>query len=194
MLVLTETECKEQYKSTLDRIAGAALIQYTLVATVNFIVINSLPFYQFLGFNIAQTTWAGVSHAAAVALNLYVSRNLLYLTKLTKMYPKHRRLFRFLSCHHSWFINPFGLRGVRFRKPVLSSILYLGVLAFGFVPSIQMLDTDKYYNSLPKGYEFWWIYLSVSILSILHFISLSVLINRIVNHGNTLWNGHYFSR
>jgi hypothetical protein len=193
MPLLTESECKDQHKSTLDRIASVALLQYTLVATVCFVFINELPSYQFLGFNISRTAWGGVSHAAFLVLNLYMIGNLHYLSKLVRMYPKQRRILRFLSCHHSWFLNPFGLCGVRVRWPIASSILYLGALMFGLFPAVHLLDTDSYYQSL-SGYKLWSIYIPVVVLSILHLISLFVLMQRITEHGNLLWSGYYFPR
>jgi hypothetical protein len=193
MRVLSRQECQEQYLSTLNLLSRVVLFQYTFILTINYVFLgdpNST--YSILGLELPRFAWATVANVGCVALNLYVVRHIRYLSKLVAVYPELRRKLRFLTWHHSWFLNPFRGWCLRVQPRAFpTALLHAGVLHLGLFPSAHMLDGDPTYGSL-YGYPFWFTYVTVAALILLHFVSIYSVLGSVMRHNNTLWKGRYY--
>ena len=183
---LSEAECKEQYKATLDKVASIVLFQYSFIATINFICWRNLTSFPFIELELSRVDWAFVSNAVAAATTLYVCRHLRYLDMLVRLYPKQRRSFRFLAWNHTWLLNPFG----RYRLPFvhllrLNLLPYMVITSLGTLPGLYFLDRSQLPPNL--DYRFWSTWGGAVALATINVYSVIRLLWEIFRHSNTLW-------
>ncbi|CAN5808513.1 hypothetical protein BH23GEM7_BH23GEM7_10840 [soil metagenome] len=193
MRVLSQQECQEQYLATLKLLSGVVLFQYGFILTINYVFVgNPNETHSILGLELSRFAWATAANVGSVALNLYIVRHIRYLSKLVLVYPQLRRKLRFLTWHHSWFLNPFRGWCLRVQpRAYPTALLHLGLLFFGLFPSIHMLDADLTYRTL-HGYPFWFTYVTVAVLSMLHLVSICFVGGSLMKHNNILWKGRFF--
>lgn len=186
--VLTEEACREQYTATLDKLANISLFQYTFIATVNFIWLRHLTSFKFLELELSRTDWAFVSNIILAATNLYVCRHLRYLDKLVKLYPKRRRVFRFLAWNHTWLLNPFGRYRLRLVHLLKQNLLpYISIVALGALPGLYFLKRDV--PQQQSDLKFWVTWGVAVAFATLNVYSVLLLLYQVYRHSNTLWMG-----
>lgn len=182
LLLLTGAEIRDQYRATFDHMAKVALLQYTLGITALYLVIKGPASLAFLGLDFTRVSWAFIAAASGSALNLHIARTLRMLDRLVVLYPEQRRTLRFIATTHSWFLNPFGLWGLRvFRQPVMASLPYFAVI-FGigyaaaalFSPPLFPILLQRKFHPL------------MMVLMLLHLGSMLFLFHRVVRHGDLL--------
>jgi hypothetical protein len=200
--ILSAAEAREQYQSTLSTIAHTALFQYTFVAAILYVAETQTgaTTYELLGFRFSRVGWGWIGLLGSTTINLYIGRLITYLISLGSLYPFERRVLRYLTRHHRWFLNPFRVlirprlsrryrqRHIRIPLPLLSATPYAAVLVVTQVPLIALLEGGLWVTN-PQLHGFarvlGWLLIPVWLWS------GAYLMYRIAALGNLLWRGRY---
>ena len=196
MPILTAEQAREEFKSVLNVVAAAAMFQYTFVVAVHLILASADPTApEFGGFVFSRRAWGFIAPLGASALNLYVGRNLGYLTTLVRMHPRQRRALRFLARHHPWFLNPYRvLCRPRSMHPLGGAMLYVGVVVSSQIPAALLYEDMRLRSPAPtplSGYAWipnWLVAWMVGLLLVTSYFYLG---HRVSSLGNALWRGRY---